>query len=197
MCSTELQSVRSNNSSGSTARPCRLLMLIERVWQPSSASLQSGSDSRMSGDLLGQLARTRPVWGGYSPWASPGKFVIARRPMRSDLTYGLLGRRPPDMVVPACQRPDDGLRANGVGAVHEDHADSEGPPVERGFLHERHHGRDAVVTAEIVVEPEFVDEAVAVLLQVLDTFAAAARDPRGPGQRPEVVYAEDDACWGG
>lgn len=118
-------------------------------------------------------------------------------PMRSDLAHSLLGRRPPDMVVPACQRPDDGLRANGVGAVHEDHADSEGPPVERGFLHERHHGRDAVVTAEIVVEPEFVDEAVAVLLQELDTFAAAARDPRGPGQRPEVVYAEDDACWGG
>lgn len=31
----------------------------------------------------------------------------------------LLDRRPPDLVVPACERPDDGLGANGVGAVHE------------------------------------------------------------------------------
>jgi hypothetical protein len=43
-----------------------------------------------------------------------------------------------------------------------------------------------------MVEPEFVDEAVAVLLQELDTFAAGSGDPRGPGQRPEVVNAEDD-----
>lgn len=76
--------------------------------------------------------------------------------------------------------------------MHEDRADSEGPPVESGFFHKGHQGQDAVVAAEVVVEPEFVDEAVAVLLQELDTFAAAARDPRGPGQRPEVVYAKDD-----
>lgn len=80
----------------------------------------------------------------------------------------------------------------GVGAVHEDRADSEGPPVESCFFQESHHGQDAVVAAEVVVEPEFIDEAVAVLLQELDTFAAAARNPRGPRQRPEIVYAKDD-----
>lgn len=112
--------------------------------------------------------------------------------MRPDLKIRFLDRRPPDRVVPACERPDDGLGANGVGAVYEDRADSEGSPVESGFLHEGHRGQDAVVAAEVVVEPKFVDEAVAVLLQELDTFATAARDPRGPGQRPEVVYAEDD-----
>lgn len=108
------------------------------------------------------------------------------------LQSGFLDRRPPDLVVPAPERPDDGLGADGVGAVHVDRADSERPPVESCFFQEGHHGQDAVVAAEVVVEPEFIDQAVAVLLQELDTFAAAARDPRGPRQWPEIVYAKDD-----
>jgi hypothetical protein len=111
--------------------------------------------------------------GGWSTLPDP---VIDLIRMRPDFKIKLLDRRPPDRVAPARERPDDGLRANGVGAVYEDCADSEGPLVESGFFHEGHHGQDAVVAAEVVVEPEFVDEAVAVLLQELDTFAAAARD---------------------
>lgn len=76
--------------------------------------------------------------------------------------------------------------------MNEDSSDLEGPSAEGGLFHEGHHGHDAVVAAEIVVEPELVNEAVAVLLQELDTFAAGAGDPRGSGERSEVVYAEDD-----
>ncbi|MFD6296603.1 hypothetical protein ACFWFU_17520 [Streptomyces sp. NPDC060235] len=81
--------------------------------------------------------------------------------------------------------------------MYEDRADAEAPAVERGFFQKGHYGQDGVVTAEVVVESEFVDETVAVLFQELYAVAAAARDPRGPGQWPEVVYAEDDGRWGG
>lgn len=103
------------------------------------------------------------------------------------------GRRcPPDLVVPAGECPDDAFGADGVGAVNEDRSDAERPSAEGGFFHEGHHRHDAVVAAEVVVEPEFVDEAVAVLLQEMDTFAAGPGDPGGSGERPEVVNAEDD-----
>lgn len=77
--------------------------------------------------------------------------------------------------------------------MNEDRSDLKGPSVEGGFFHEGHHGHDGVVSAEIVVEPEFVNEDVAVLLQELDTFSAAAGKPRNSGKWPEVVYAKDDA----
>ncbi|QHA05719.1 hypothetical protein GQF42_22710 [Streptomyces broussonetiae] len=76
--------------------------------------------------------------------------------------------------------------------MNEDRSYAEGPATEGGLFHEGHYGHDGVVAAEIVVEPEFVDEAVAVFLQELDAFAAGAGDPRGPGERPKVVNAEDD-----
>lgn len=76
--------------------------------------------------------------------------------------------------------------------MHEDRSDAEWPSAEGGFFQESHHGHDGVVTPEIVIEPEFVDEPVAVLLQELDAFAAGAGDPVGSGKRSEIVYAEDD-----
>lgn len=73
--------------------------------------------------------------------------------------------------------------------MDEDCSDSEWLSVEGGFFHEGDDGQDAVVAAEVVVEPEFVDVAVAVFLQELDAFVAGAGDPGGSGQGPEVVDA--------
>ena len=76
--------------------------------------------------------------------------------------------------------------------MNEDGSDLEGPSVEGGFFHEGDHRHDGVLAAEIVVEPEFVNEAVAVFLQELDAFSAGAGNPRSPGEWTEVVYAKDD-----
>lgn len=107
-------------------------------------------------------------------------------------TSGSSSRRPSDVVAPVGERPDHSLSANGVRAVNEDRSDLERPVIEGCFFQEGHHRQDRVVTAEIVVEPELVDEGVVVLLQELDAFTAGAGNPRGPGQRPEVVNAEDN-----
>nr|WP_157436431.1 hypothetical protein [Actinospica robiniae] len=76
--------------------------------------------------------------------------------------------------------------------MHEYRPDLERSSAEGGFFQKSHHGHDGVVTTEIVIEPEFVDELVAVLLQELDAVAAGAGDPGGSGERSEIVYAEDD-----
>lgn len=78
------------------------------------------------------------------------------------MTILVLRRRPSDVVAPARERPNDGLGADRVGAVHEDRPNVERPPAEGRLFHEVHHWHDGLVTTEIMVEPEFVNEPVAV-----------------------------------
>lgn len=89
--------------------------------------------------------------------------------------------RSSDAVVPPRENADNGFSATRVGAVNEDHPDLERVPVEGGLLQECDNGHDAVIAAQIVVEPEFVDQAVSVFFEELDAFLAGAGDPRGPG----------------
>ncbi|WP_455432514.1 transposase [Streptomyces rubradiris] len=116
--------------------------------------------------------------------APPVGAVLWRRPR--------LRRRTSDVVTPACKCPDDGLGADRVGAVHEDRSNPERLSAEGGFFHESHHGHDVVIPAEIVIEPELVDEPVAMLLQELNALEAGTSDPGSSGKRSQIVYAEDD-----
>jgi hypothetical protein len=76
--------------------------------------------------------------------------------------------------------------------MDEDHADVEGPAVESRLFQERHDRHDAVVPAQVVVEPEFVDPVVSMLFEKQDALMAGAGDLRGPRQSAQVVNAEND-----
>ncbi|NEA21051.1 hypothetical protein G3I70_00850 [Actinomadura bangladeshensis] len=76
--------------------------------------------------------------------------------------------------------------------MDEDHADLEGPPAEGRLLQQRHDGHDAVVTAQIMVEPELVDPDAPVLFEKQNALPAAPGNTRGPRQCPQIIDTKDD-----